>query len=71
MRNGEADDESTERFNHLRKQGELTIGGLMANVQHKITKMGSQWPKTAKGGAFLQTHTSNMNLEPQSSKAPN
>jgi DNA polymerase-3 subunit alpha len=40
MRNGEADDESTERFNHLRRQGELTIGGLMANVQHKTTKMG-------------------------------
>ncbi|GAB2706241.1 DNA polymerase III subunit alpha [Mucilaginibacter koreensis] len=40
MRNGEADDELTERFNHLRRQGELTIGGLMANVQHKTTKMG-------------------------------
>ncbi|WP_462264708.1 DNA polymerase III subunit alpha [Mucilaginibacter sp.] len=40
MRNGEADDESTERFNHLRRQGELTVGGLMANVQHKTTKMG-------------------------------
>jgi DNA polymerase-3 subunit alpha len=40
MRNGEAPPEIMERFAQLRKMGELSIGGLMANVQHKMTKTG-------------------------------
>lgn len=40
MRNGEAPPETMERFAQLRKMGELSIGGLMANVQHKMTKTG-------------------------------
>ena len=40
MRNGEAPPEIMERFAYLRKQGELSVGGLMANVQHKMTKTG-------------------------------
>jgi DNA polymerase-3 subunit alpha len=40
MRNNEAPPETVERFNVLRKQGELSIGGLMGNVQHKMTKTG-------------------------------
>ncbi|QJD94719.1 DNA polymerase III subunit alpha [Mucilaginibacter robiniae] len=40
MRNGEAAPDIMERFNLLRRQGELAIGGLMANVQHKMTKTG-------------------------------
>ncbi|WP_342647715.1 DNA polymerase III subunit alpha [Mucilaginibacter sp. CSA2-8R] len=40
MRNGEAPPETMERFAVLRRMGELSIGGLMANVQHKMTKTG-------------------------------
>ncbi|MBS7564527.1 DNA polymerase III subunit alpha [Mucilaginibacter sp. Bleaf8] len=40
MRSGEAKEDTVERFNQLRRMGELSIGGLMANVQHKMTKTG-------------------------------
>jgi DNA polymerase-3 subunit alpha len=40
MRNGEAPPETMERFAQLKRMGELSIGGLMANVQHKMTKTG-------------------------------
>ncbi|UEG52357.1 DNA polymerase III subunit alpha [Mucilaginibacter daejeonensis] len=40
MRNGEAPPETMERFAQLKRQGELSIGGLMASVQHKMTKTG-------------------------------
>ncbi|WP_158824871.1 DNA polymerase III subunit alpha [Mucilaginibacter lacusdianchii] len=40
MRSGEAKEDMVERFNQLRRMGELSIGGLMANVQHKMTKTG-------------------------------
>lgn len=41
MRSGDtAPADIVERFATLRRQGELSIGGLMANVQHKMTKTG-------------------------------
>ncbi len=41
MRNGEGGDDIKTAFNKLRQKGELTIGGLVSNVQHKTTKNGS------------------------------
>jgi DNA polymerase III subunit alpha len=37
---GEGGEEAIASFNELRKKGELKIGGLMSNVQHKMTKTG-------------------------------
>ena len=39
-RTGEGGEEIMGRFNELRRKGELKIGGLMSNVQHKMTKTG-------------------------------
>jgi len=39
-RSGEGGDDVKAAFNELRKKGELSIGGLVANVQHKMTKTG-------------------------------
>jgi DNA polymerase-3 subunit alpha len=39
-RSGEGGDEVKAAFNELRKKGELSIGGLVASVQHKMTKTG-------------------------------
>src|SRR6201996_7540175 len=39
-RTGEGGEEIMGRFNELRRKGELKIGGLMGNVQHKMTKTG-------------------------------
>ncbi|PWK77765.1 DNA polymerase-3 subunit alpha [Mucilaginibacter oryzae] len=39
-RSGEGGEDVTAAFNELRRRGELRIGGLVANVQHKITKTG-------------------------------
>ncbi|AYL97083.1 DNA polymerase III subunit alpha [Mucilaginibacter celer] len=39
-RSGEGGEDVMGAFNELRKRGELRIGGLVANVQHKMTKTG-------------------------------
>ncbi|WP_184542623.1 DNA polymerase III subunit alpha [Mucilaginibacter sp. FT3.2] len=39
-RSGEGGEEIMGAFNDLRKRGEIRIGGLVGNVQHKITKTG-------------------------------
>jgi len=39
-RSGEGGEEVMENLANLRKRGEIRIGGLVANVQHKMTKMG-------------------------------
>ncbi|MDO3625964.1 DNA polymerase III subunit alpha [Mucilaginibacter sp. BT774] len=39
-RSGEGGDEVKAAFNELRKKGELSIGGLVSTVQHKMTKTG-------------------------------
>jgi DNA polymerase-3 subunit alpha len=39
-KSGEGGDDIISAFNQLRKKGELSIGGLVANVQHKMTKTG-------------------------------
>ncbi|MEB0262974.1 MULTISPECIES: DNA polymerase III subunit alpha [unclassified Mucilaginibacter] len=39
-RSGEGGEEVMENLANLRKRGEINIGGLVANVQHKTTKMG-------------------------------
>jgi DNA polymerase-3 subunit alpha len=39
-RSGEGGDETMSAFNQLRKKGELCVGGLVSNVQHKMTKTG-------------------------------
>jgi DNA polymerase-3 subunit alpha len=39
-RSGEGGDEIMAAFNQLRKRGEICIGGLVSNVQHKMTKTG-------------------------------
>jgi DNA polymerase-3 subunit alpha len=39
-RSGEGGDETKAAFAELRKKGELCVGGLVSNVQHKMTKTG-------------------------------
>lgn len=39
-RSGEGGEEIMAKFADLRKRGEICIGGLVGNVQHKTTKMG-------------------------------
>lgn len=39
-RSGEGGEDIMGAFNELRKRGEIRIGGLVGNVQHKITKTG-------------------------------
>ncbi len=39
-RSGEGGDDITTAFAELRKRGEICVGGLMGNVQHKMTKTG-------------------------------
>ncbi|MDB5130431.1 MAG: polymerase subunit alpha, partial [Mucilaginibacter sp.] len=39
-RSGEGGEEIMAAFNQLRKRGEICIGGLVGNVQHKMTKNG-------------------------------
>jgi DNA polymerase-3 subunit alpha len=39
-RSGEGGEEIMAAFNQLRKRGEICIGGLVSNVQHKMTKTG-------------------------------
>ncbi|QQL48251.1 DNA polymerase III subunit alpha [Mucilaginibacter ginkgonis] len=39
-RSGEGGEEVQNAFNELRKRGEICVGGLMSNVQHKMTKTG-------------------------------
>src|SRR6185503_19691711 len=39
-RSGEGGDEIMTAFAQLRKRGELCVGGLVSNVQHKMTKTG-------------------------------
>ncbi|WDF56776.1 DNA polymerase III subunit alpha [Mucilaginibacter sp. KACC 22063] len=39
-RSGEGGDDTAVAFANLRKRGELCVGGLMSNVQHKMTKTG-------------------------------
>lgn len=39
-RSGEGGEEVMANLNNLRKRGEICIGGLVANVQHRFTKMG-------------------------------
>ncbi|GGH14948.1 DNA polymerase III subunit alpha [Mucilaginibacter phyllosphaerae] len=39
-RSGEGGEEVMNNLANLRKRGEIRIGGLVANVQHKMTKMG-------------------------------
>jgi len=39
-RSGEGGEEVMAKFADLRKRGEICIGGLVGNVQHKTTKMG-------------------------------
>ncbi|TWR27983.1 DNA polymerase III subunit alpha [Mucilaginibacter achroorhodeus] len=39
-RTGEGGEETMLKFADLRKKGELRIGGLVSNVQHRFTKMG-------------------------------
>ncbi|MEO7216143.1 DNA polymerase III subunit alpha [Mucilaginibacter sp.] len=39
-RSGEGGEEIMNKFAELRKRGEICIGGLVGNVQHKTTKMG-------------------------------
>jgi len=39
-RSGEGGDEVKASFAELRKKGELCVGGLVSNVQHKMTKTG-------------------------------
>ncbi|MGZ3943359.1 MAG: DNA polymerase III subunit alpha [Mucilaginibacter sp.] len=39
-RSGEGGDEVKATFAELRKKGELCVGGLVSNVQHKMTKTG-------------------------------
>ncbi len=39
-RSGEGGDDIKAAFAELRKRGELSIGGLVSNVQHKMTKTG-------------------------------
>ncbi|MCJ8210203.1 DNA polymerase III subunit alpha [Mucilaginibacter sp. RS28] len=39
-RSGEGGDDTAAAFANLRKKGELCVGGLMSNVQHKTTKTG-------------------------------
>jgi DNA polymerase-3 subunit alpha len=39
-RSGEGGEEIMGAFAELRKRGEICIGGLVGNVQHKMTKMG-------------------------------
>jgi DNA polymerase-3 subunit alpha len=39
-RSGEGGEEIMAAFAQLRKRGEISIGGLVANVQHKMTKTG-------------------------------
>ncbi|HWZ36471.1 MAG TPA: DNA polymerase III subunit alpha, partial [Mucilaginibacter sp.] len=39
-RSGEGGEEIMAAFNELRKRGEIRVGGLVGNVQHKMTKQG-------------------------------
>jgi len=39
-RSGEGGEETLVAFNDLRKKGDLCVGGLVSNVQHKMTKTG-------------------------------
>ncbi len=39
-RSGEGGEEIMTAFNELRKRGEIRVGGLVGNVQHKTTKQG-------------------------------
>ncbi|WP_183566161.1 DNA polymerase III subunit alpha [Mucilaginibacter sp. SP1R1] len=39
-RSGEGGEDIMSAFNELRKRGEIRIGGLVGNVQHKMTKTG-------------------------------
>jgi DNA polymerase-3 subunit alpha len=39
-RSGEGGEEIMTAFNNLRKRGEICVGGLVSNVQHKMTKNG-------------------------------
>jgi DNA polymerase-3 subunit alpha len=39
-RSGEGGEEIMGAFNELRKKGEIRVGGLVSNVQHKMTKTG-------------------------------
>jgi len=39
-RSGEGGEEIMASFNQLRKRGEICVGGLVSNVQHKMTKNG-------------------------------
>ncbi|HTE00040.1 MAG TPA: DNA polymerase III subunit alpha [Mucilaginibacter sp.] len=39
-KSGEGGEDIISAFNNLRKKGELSIGGLVGNVQHKMTKTG-------------------------------
>ncbi len=39
-RSGEGGEEIMAAFNELRKRGEIRVGGLVGNVQHKTTKQG-------------------------------
>jgi len=39
-RSGEGGEEIMSAFNELRKRGDIRIGGLVSNVQHKMTKTG-------------------------------
>ena len=39
-RSGEGGEEIMTAFNNLRKKGEICVGGLVSNVQHKMTKTG-------------------------------
>src|SRR6201991_1513544 len=39
-KSGEGGEDVISAFNNLRKKGELSIGGLVGNVQHKMTKTG-------------------------------
>ncbi|HTD39706.1 MAG TPA: DNA polymerase III subunit alpha [Mucilaginibacter sp.] len=40
VRSGEGGDDVKAAFAELRKKGEISVGGLVANVQHKMTKTG-------------------------------
>ena len=40
VKSGEGGDETKAAFAELRKKGELCVGGLVSNVQHKMTKTG-------------------------------
>jgi len=41
MKNREGGDETVAAFNELKRKGELCMGGLLSNVQHKMTKTGN------------------------------